>query len=143
MSRTCSSVASRISFSYLVLNHMPNKELALPSIQEMLHILSPGGAFVFQFICIPVQRIRRAEYESEGQGVSAVLDRMTSSDLRRSAGNMARLAGIDAGMVGNTWRGVALSVREIQDVLRTGSAISAEFVEPLTPMAWCYGCKQR
>ena len=36
-------------FSYLVLQHLPEEALALQYIREMLRVLRPGGAFLFQF----------------------------------------------------------------------------------------------
>ena len=36
-------------FSYLVLQHLPTEELAITYVQEMLRVLRPGGAFLFQF----------------------------------------------------------------------------------------------
>src|SRR5215472_3591242 len=36
-------------FSYLVLQHMPSEDLAMKYIFEMLRVLRPGGAFLFQF----------------------------------------------------------------------------------------------
>lgn len=36
-------------FSYLVLQHLPNEELAFGYVREMLRVLRPGGGFLFQF----------------------------------------------------------------------------------------------
>jgi SAM-dependent methyltransferase len=135
-----SSVASssvNFVFSYLVLQHMPNKEFAHVSIQEMLRILCPGGTFLFQFNGSVAPNMNW-----KGRAISSVLDGMASAGLKRSAVNIARFVGIDEGMVGHTWRGAPLSVREIQDALRTGGAPFAQFIDPDTPMAWCYGNKQ-
>ena len=37
-------------FSYLVLQHIPRRDLALGLVAEIIRVLRPGGAFLFQFI---------------------------------------------------------------------------------------------
>src|SRR5665213_4504551 len=41
------------AFSYIVLQHMPEPSFAIHYIREMLRILKPGGAFLFQFNSVP------------------------------------------------------------------------------------------
>jgi ubiquinone/menaquinone biosynthesis C-methylase UbiE len=124
-------------FSYLVLQHMPNKEVVFGAVREMMRILSPSGGFLFQF-----NGSDSPSMNWKGRFICGVLDRMSSLGLKRTTQNIARLAGIDPGMVGTTWRGASLSSLEIREAVLKGGASSAEFLDPETPMAWCYGRKQ-
>ena len=124
-------------FSYLVLQHMPNKEVVCGSIREMMRILRPGGAFLFQF---------NGSYQPtmnwRGRTVSAILDGIDSAGLHRASRLFASLVGIDPEMVGKTWRGAALSAAEIADAVLSGDGSPGEFLDAGTPLAWCYGRKQ-
>jgi ubiquinone/menaquinone biosynthesis C-methylase UbiE len=124
-------------FSYLVLQHMPNKGLVFSSIAEMMRILRPGGVFLFQF-----NGSSQPTMNWKGRVISGALDRLSSVGLRRVSQRIASLACIDPEMVGKTWRGAALSSEEITEVVRTGQGSPEGFVQPDTPLAWCYGHKQ-
>jgi ubiquinone/menaquinone biosynthesis C-methylase UbiE len=123
-------------FSYLVLQHMPNKAVVCSSIQEMMRILAPGGAFLFQF-----NGSHAPSMNWKGRLVSGVLDGLCSVGLKKMAQGVARIAGIDPEMVGTTWRGVALTSREIDEAVRQGTAVPTGFLDADTPLAWCYGRK--
>ena len=124
-------------FSYLVLQHMPNKEVVFGCIREMMRILRPDGAFLFQFNGSnhPTMNLR-------GRLVSTTLDGLASVGLHRASRLIASLFGIDPEMVGKTWRGVALSAIEIADAVRLGQGSPEDFLDAGTPLAWCYGRKQ-
>jgi ubiquinone/menaquinone biosynthesis C-methylase UbiE len=124
-------------FSYLVLQHMPTKKLVFSSIVEMMRILRPGGVFLFQF-----NGSKQPTMNWKGRIISGVLDGLSSVGLRRISQSMAGLAGIDPEMVGKTWRGAAVSSEEITEVVRTGGGTPEGFLNPNTPLAWCYGRKQ-
>ncbi len=123
-------------FSYLVLQHMPNKEVVFSSVVEMMRILRPGGAFLFQF-----NGSKRPTMNWKGRVLSGALDGLSSVGLKRVSQRMASLVGIDPEMVGKTWRGAALSTEEIVEVVRTGKGSPEGFLNPDTPLAWCYGYK--
>jgi ubiquinone/menaquinone biosynthesis C-methylase UbiE len=125
-------------FSYLVLQHMPSKEVVFYSIQEMMRVLSPGGAFLFQF-----NGSSRPTMNWRGRVVSGILDRMASMGLKQGAKNIARFTGIDPEMVGNTWRGAALSASEVETAVRRNHGSPEGFLDPDTPLTWCYGRKER
>lgn len=125
------------AFSYLVLQHMPNKDVVFSSIREMMRILVPGGTFLFQFNGSDLPNMNW-----KGRFVSGTLDRMSSLGLKRAAQGIARLAGIDPEMLGTTWRGVALTTQQIAEAVRGVGATPAGFLAPDTPLAWCYGHKQ-
>ncbi len=124
------------AFSYLVLQHMPNKAVVFSSIVEMMRILRPGGAFLFQF-----NGSKRPTMNWKGRVTSGMLDGLSSVGLKRVSQRMARLIGIDPEMLGKTWRGASLSTEEITEVVRTGRGSPEGFVNPDTPLAWCYGRK--
>jgi len=123
-------------FSYLVLQHMPTREVVCSSIREMMRILRPGGAFLFQFNGSDQPTMNR-----KGRAISGILDSMASLGLRRASRRIAGVVGIDPEMVGKTWRGAALTSAEIADAVRSGHGSPEEFLGAGTPLAWCYGRK--
>ena len=124
------------AFSYLVLQHYPSAKLVAGSIREMMRILRPGGAFLFQF-----NGSRRATMNWRGRLVSSALDGLCSIGLKRLAQSCARFVGIDAEMIGKTWRGVALSSEEVDRMVRGGGGVPAGFQGADSPLAWCFGRK--
>ena len=68
-------------FSYLVLQHMPTKEIVFGSIREMLRILRPGGAFLFQF-----NGSHGPTMNWKGRAISGILDSMASRGLNGRVG---------------------------------------------------------
>jgi SAM-dependent methyltransferase len=123
-------------FSYLVLQHYPSSELVATSIAEMMRVLRPGGAFLFQF-----NGSQRATMNWRGRAVSALLDGFCSIGLKSLAQYCARLAGIDPEMIGRTWRGVALRSEEVDKMVRNAGGAPAGFQGADSPLAWCFGHK--
>lgn len=123
-------------FSYLVLQHYPSAELIGGSIQEMMRILLPGGAFLFQF-----NGSHRATMNWKGRFASGLLDGLCSIGLKRLAQSCARLAGIDPEMIGKTWRGVALHSEEVDRMVRSAGGVPSGFQGTDSPLAWCFGRK--
>src|SRR6266571_787625 len=121
-------------FSYLVLQHYPSAELVAGSIQEMMRILRPGGAFLFQF-----NGSHRPSMNWRGRFVSSVLDGLCSIGLKRFARSCARLASIDPEMIGKTWRGVALTSDEVGQMVREAGGLPDGFQGVDSPFAWCFG----
>src|SRR5262249_41917481 len=97
-------------FSYLVLQHMPDKKVVLNAIREMMRILQQGGAFLFQF-----NGSTRPTMNWKGRIISEMLDGLATLGFRRASQRLAGLAGIDPEMVGKTWRGAELSSKEIAE----------------------------
>jgi len=124
-------------FSYLVLQHMPDKKLIRHAISELMRILRPGGAFLFQF-----NGSTGPTMNWKGRAISRVLDGLAALGFQGASRRLARLAGIDPEMVGKTWRGAALSTEEIAQAMNAANAFRYEFQDAGTPMAWCYGRKQ-
>jgi ubiquinone/menaquinone biosynthesis C-methylase UbiE len=131
------SVSVDFVFSYLVLQHMPTKEVVFNSIQEMTRVLRPGGAFLFQFNGSELPTMNW-----KGRAISGILDGMASRGLRRASQRIASVVGIDPEMVGRTWRGAALTTVEIADAVRSGHGSPEDFLDAGTPLAWCYGRKK-
>jgi len=124
-------------FSYLVLQHMPHKKIVRNAIHEMMRVLQPGGAFLFQF-----NGSTQPTMNWKGRTISEILDGLATLGLRGASRRLAGLAGIDPAMVGKTWRGAALSSEEVAEAVRSGRALNFYFQGADTPMAWCYGRKQ-
>jgi ubiquinone/menaquinone biosynthesis C-methylase UbiE len=123
-------------FSYLVLQHMPAKELVFNSIREMMRILRPDGVFLFQF-----NGSDQPTMNWKGRAISGLLDGMASLGLNRASRRIASVVGIDPEMVGNTWRGPALTSAEIAEAVRSGQGAPENFLDAGTPLAWCHGRK--
>jgi SAM-dependent methyltransferase len=123
-------------FSYLVLQHLPSRELVAKTIEEMMRILRPSGYFLFQFngSSLPTMNWK-------GRLISGALDYLQTVGLKRFSQFIARRAGIDERMVGRTWRGVSLPSDEIGSMVRAAGAVPLGFDDESTPMAWCYGQK--
>jgi len=123
-------------FSYLVLQHYPSAELITGSIREMIRILRPEGAFLFQF-----NGSHRATMNWKGRVASATLDGLWSIGLKPVARAGARLTGIDPEMIGKTWRGVALRSEEVDTMVRSAGGVPAGLQGKDSPLAWCFGRK--
>ncbi|HEV2197077.1 MAG TPA: class I SAM-dependent methyltransferase [Candidatus Acidoferrum sp.] len=121
-------------FSYLVLQHYPSAELVAKSIEEMMRILRPGGAFLFHF-----NGSKRPTMNWRGRFVSGMLDGLCSIGLNRAAKACARMTGIDPEMIGKTWRGVALRSDEVDKMVREAGGLPVGFQGVDTPFAWCFG----
>jgi len=123
-------------FSYLVLQHMPNRAVLFASIAEMLRVLRPEGVFLFQF-----NGSVQPTMNWKGRAISGILDSFSSLGLQRLSKFLARSFGIDPGMIGKTWRGAALSTKEIAQAVTAARGNPEGFLDPNTPFTWCYGSK--
>jgi SAM-dependent methyltransferase len=123
-------------FSYLVLQHIPDKAVLFSSIAEMLRVLRPGGVFLFQF-----NGSDRPTMNWKGRAISGILDNFSSVGLKTFSKFVARSFGIDPGMIGKTWRGATLSTKEIAQAVTSALGNPEGFLDPNTPFTWCYGSK--
>ena len=124
-------------FSYLVLQHMPDREIVFSSIRDMMRILRSEGLLLFQFNGGSL----RPTMNWKGRLISAALDGLASAGLRSFSRKIAAAAGIDPEMVGKTWRGAELTTDEISAAVRSGGGLPQGFADPGTPLAWCFGRK--
>jgi ubiquinone/menaquinone biosynthesis C-methylase UbiE len=123
-------------FSYLVLQHLPNEKLAFAYIEEMLRVLRPGGAFLFQFNGShnPTMNLR-------GRLAWSVVDTLWSSKLVRLSHATASLLGLDPAAAGRSWRGAAIDPKKIKQLVHSRSGEIREMAGINTPMTWCCGTK--
>jgi ubiquinone/menaquinone biosynthesis C-methylase UbiE len=123
-------------FSYLVLQHIPTKEVVFTAVREMMRILRPGGVFLFQF-----NGSDQPTMNWKGRAISWILDGLASMGLHRGSRRIASSVGVDPEMIGRTWRGAVLTSTEIAEAVRSGQGSPEDFLDAGTPLAWCYGRK--
>lgn len=124
-------------FSYLVLQHLPSEELVFSYIREMLRVLRPGGAFLFQFNGShnPTMNLR-------GRLAWGAVDALWAGGLVSVSRTAARLLGLDSAAAGKSWRGAAIEAARIVSVLRSSGGEIRELAGENTPLAWCCGVKK-
>jgi SAM-dependent methyltransferase len=123
-------------FSYLVLQHLPAKALVIQYVREMLRVLKPGGAFLFQFNggLAPTMNWR-------GRLAWGIVDAFWTMHLPGMSRAFARLLGLDSAVVGKSWRGVAIESRLVTESVQSAGGEVFELSGKDTPMAWCCGVK--
>jgi len=123
-------------FSYLVLQHLPNEELVFAYVREILRILKPGGAFLFQFngSDSPTMNLR-------GRVAWGIVDTLWSAKLAWLSRAVASLIGLDPAAAGKTWRGAAIAASRVGDVVQSSAGEILEMSGVNTPMTWCCGIK--
>jgi SAM-dependent methyltransferase len=125
-------------FSYLVLQHVPTKALALDYIREMLRVLKAGGVFHFQFNsrCAPTMNWK-------GRVVWGVLDRLREPVFgispEKTGRLLAFLLGLDPLAAGKTWRGAVLDVQEVKETVSACGGDVSGVTDSGTQVTWCYG----
>jgi SAM-dependent methyltransferase len=124
-------------FSYLVLQHLPEEKLALAYIREMLRILRPGGAFLFQFNGCQAPTMNR-----RGRMVWHLVDALWAAGLPKASRGLAAFAGLDPSVAGKSWRGAALGASRVEETVRAGGGEVRELRDRESPMAWCCGVKK-
>lgn len=124
-------------FSYIVLHHLPTRELILGYVREMQRVLRPAGAFLFHF-CSHTQ----PTMNWKGRLVWGAVDRLRQPWPWASE-RLARALGLDPLAAGHTWRGALISPREVLETIWQcgGSVRGVEGWE--TAHTWCYGFKHR
>lgn len=117
------------AFSFLVFQHVPQKEIVLRNVAEMLRVLKSGGGFLFQYNGETARSVGWRE-----RVIWGVLDRWRMPLL-------PRLFGIDAREAGKTWDGAPIEGGEVSAWVESqgGRMVGARGVG--TPAAWCWGVK--
>jgi len=123
-------------FSYLVLQHLPEKALVFQYIREMLRVLRPGGAFLFQFNggFAPTMNWR-------GRLAWGIVDALWSARLGALSRAAASAMGLDPAVAGKSWRGASIAAGAIAECVRASGSAVREISGENTPMAWCCGAK--
>lgn len=124
-------------FSYLVLQHIPEREAALDLVAEMLRVLRENGAFLFQF-----NSLKTPTMNWKGRLLWRVIDSLRASrSTDRLANVVSRAFGVDPLAAGPTWRGVVLDPREVVETVRLNGGTVTGLTGGGSQMTWCYGQK--
>lgn len=126
------------AFSYIVLQHMPEPELALRYIQEMLRVLKPDGIFLLQFNSLPEMSMNW-----KGRVAWKIVDFPWALGFRRVSRGVASLFGFSPEIAGKSWRGASLDVRAVRKVIDAAGGVVQDVVGQETPMTWFRGSKTR
>jgi len=126
------------AFSYIVLQHMPEPAFAHRYIREMLRVLKPGGAFLFQFNSVPQMTMNW-----KGRMAWRLVDFPWSLGFRRASRGVASLLGLPPDIAGKSWRGASLDAQGVRDTVKRAGAEVREMTGEKTPMTWCCGLKPR
>jgi ubiquinone/menaquinone biosynthesis C-methylase UbiE len=124
-------------FSYLVLQHLPSEGLAFSYIREMLRVLRPGGAFLFQF-----NGSHKPTMNLRGRLAWGMADALWSTQLLSLSRKTATFFGLDPATVGKSWRGVAISAGCIAALVEANGGQVREMPGEGTTIAWCCGVKK-
>jgi SAM-dependent methyltransferase len=125
-------------FSYLVLQHLPEKALALRYIREMLRVLRPGGVFLFQFNggFEPTMNWR-------GRLSWGVMDALWAARLEMLSRGVASAFGLDPALAGKSWRGASIVAGSVAECVLASNGAVREISGENTPMAWCCGIRRQ
>jgi len=123
-------------FSYLVLQHLPSRELVLVHVREMLRVLKPGGVFLFQF-----NGSSRPTMTWKGRLVWGVLDQGWALGLEKLSRALAVALKLDPDNVGRTWSGPSIAAQDVRGEVERSSGVELEIQGENTLMAWCSGVK--
>lgn len=131
-----SSGSADFIFIYLVLQHLPTEHLAVTYVQEMLRVLRPGGAFLFQFNgnSKPTMNLR-------GRLAWGIIDSLWSVDSRKPSRIIASVFGLDPLAAGKNWRGAVMGADQAANTTRASGGEILEVSGRETPLAWCCGVK--
>ncbi|MGH9758472.1 MAG: methyltransferase domain-containing protein [Candidatus Acidiferrales bacterium] len=119
-------------FSYLVLQHLPQEELVRAYIREMLRVLRRDGLCLFQF-----NGSKRPTMNWKGHMAWKVIDSLWAMRLRGVSRSLAKLAGFDPEMAGNSWHGTSIAAARVAETVRSAGGAVIEMIGENTAMAWC------
>lgn len=125
-------------FSYLVLHHLPTRELGLTYIKEMLRVLKPGGVYLFQF-----NSRKSSPMNWRGRMAWGVINGLWSLRMKPLAQRIARLLSFDPAMAGKSWGGASLVVASVANTIRVYGGLDPQIAGELTELTWCRGRKSQ
>jgi ubiquinone/menaquinone biosynthesis C-methylase UbiE len=123
-------------FSYLVLQHLPDEALALHYIRELLRVLRPDGAFLFQF-----NGGFQPNMNWRGRMAWRIVDGLWSARLCAASRATASVLGLDSCTAGKSWRGAAVDIGRVETAIQAALGEVREITGRNTPMTWCCGAK--
>jgi len=118
------------AFSFLVFQHIPDKEIILANVKEILRTLKPGGIFLFQ-------------YNGQTNPITGWRERVIWGILDKwRIPLIPTLFRIDTMEAGKTWNGSPLTSDEVKRVISRegGRVVGTRGVD--TPAAWSWGFKE-
>jgi SAM-dependent methyltransferase len=125
------------SFSYLVLQHLPNERSVQMYISEMLRVLNNDGICLFQF-----NAMERPVMNWKGQFAWGCVNALWTMRLSALSRSLGKRLGFDPEMVGRTWNGVAIPARNIVAAVNASGGEVLDVWGDGSPMAWCCAKKQ-
>jgi ubiquinone/menaquinone biosynthesis C-methylase UbiE len=131
------SDSANLIFSYLVLQHLPSEELVFSYVREMLRVLRPGGAFLFQF-----NGSHQPTMNLRGRLAWSAVDALWSAQMLTLSRATASFLGLDPAAAGKSWRGAAIEASRIVAAVKSSQGEIREISGESTPMAWCCGRKK-
>lgn len=126
------------SFSYIVLQHMPQPALAYRYIRELLRVLRSGGMFLFQFNSVPQMTMNW-----KGRLAWGIVDFPWTLGFRGVSRGVASLLGLPPEIAGKSWRGASISVKTVCETIAGAGGTVMEINGAETPMTWCCGLKSK
>jgi ubiquinone/menaquinone biosynthesis C-methylase UbiE len=123
-------------FSYLVLQHLPDENLVFGYVREMLRVVRPGGAFLFQFNGSDKPTMNLA-----GRLAWGAVDALWSAKLFSLSRALASAFHFDPAAVGKSWRGAAIPADRVKTVVQNSGADVRELSGEGTPLTWVCGVK--
>ena len=117
------------AYSFLVFQHIPEAEIILGNIGEMVRVLRSRGLFLFQYNGEPTPPYSLTQRVAWG-----ILDRWRIPVV-------SRLLGADIHEAGKTWAGAWLTVEEIASRISAHGGTVEGNRGAGTPAAWCWGVK--
>jgi SAM-dependent methyltransferase len=130
------SESADLVFSYLVLQHLPTEQVVSQYVSEIVRVLRPGGAFLFQFnsLTAPTMNLK-------GRIAWAVIDAFWSLGFIRFSRRMAWAFGFDPLTAGRSWRGAPVACGEMCAFVQSAGGTVLETKNDGTSAAWCCGTK--
>jgi SAM-dependent methyltransferase len=123
-------------FSYIVLQHLPDESLIARYVGEMLRVLRPGGAALFQY-----DGASRPTMNLRGRAAWKVVDALWAAGLLSWSHGLAKAVSGDPDIAGKTWRGAKVSAEPMAGYVRAAGGEVREMAGETTPMAWCLAVK--
>jgi ubiquinone/menaquinone biosynthesis C-methylase UbiE len=120
------------AFSYLVLQHLPDGKSVFSYIRELMRVLREQGICLFQF-----NGMKKPTMNWKGNLTWKFIDGLWALHLTALSRSVARILGFDPNIAGKSWRGTAITIRSIVEVVKACGGSVLEVQGEDTPMVWC------